>query len=353
MAGPRLRLARWLLFLLDLLALLFVVLLELLRLLLVAVLCLLPSGVVCIVLCIVLRQMLMFLFLFLLEFLMFLFLFGVELLLLLLVLLIELGVARVWRSEPLVRGEFVGMRWTARIRRSVGIRFAIGGRLVSPTRFSGLHRVAVVESSRPRSRRYGRFTLVYGGAQFPVGAGFFKMLMLRPNWPDMALAARSLFFGAGSFVNATVAAVIADAVYGRTVVDDRRVVGVMDFPDIDVVHRAVVVKAVVVPAAAFVTAAEIAIAVIYAPVKTNPWAPITLVENKDSSAPTPIGRRPEKTRFRSQHPGARDPKIIIPIPGPITGSPDIALLRADGLLIYGQRRRGIADGNADAHLSAR
>ena len=293
----------------------------------------------------------MFLFLSLLEFLMFLLLFGVEPVLLLLVLLIALGVARVWRSEPLVRGKFAGMRWTARIRRAIGIRFAIGGRLVAPSRFSGRHGVAVVECSRPRSRRYGRFALVYGGAQLLVGACFLKVLVLRPDRPDMSLASRGLFFMARSRTNATVAAVIADAVYGRIVVDDCGVVGIVDFRDIDVVHRAVVVKAVVVPAAAFITAAEIAVAVIYAAVKANLWAPITLMESKDSSAPTPIGRRPEKTGFRSQHPGAGDPKIIIPIPGPIARSPDIALLRADGLLIDGQRRRSIADGNADANLS--
>ena len=349
MAGPRLGLARWLLFLLDLLPLLFVALLEVLRLLLVALLCLLPPGVTRILL----NQTLMFLFLFLLEFLMFLFLFGVELVLLLLVLLIALGVARVWRSEPLVRGEFFGMRWTARIRRTIGIRFAIGGWLVAPSCFPGRHGVAVVECAGPLSRRYRRFAMVYGGAQLPVGTSFVKMLILRPNRPDMTSAARGLFFGGGSFVNPTVAAVIADAVYRRIVVDDRGVVGVMDFRDTDVVHRAIVVKAVVVPAAAFITAAEIAIAVIYAAVKTNPWAPITLMENKGSSAPTPIGWRPQKTGLRSQHPCAGDPKIIIPVPGPIARSPDIALLRTDGLLIDGQRRRSIADGNADADLSVR
>src|SRR2546426_8627621 len=64
--------------------------------------------------------------------------------------------------------------------------------------------------------------------------------------------------------------------YCRVVVNDCGVVGIMDFRDIDVVHRAVVEKAVMVPAAAFITAAEIAVAVIYAAVKTNSWAPITL-----------------------------------------------------------------------------
>src|SRR5260370_7591908 len=93
----------------------------------------------------------MFLFLSLLEFLMFLLLFGVEPVLLLLVLLIALGVARVWRSEPLVRGEFVGMRWTTRIRRPIGIRFAIGGRrLVAPSRLPCRHFAPLAEYSPPR-----------------------------------------------------------------------------------------------------------------------------------------------------------------------------------------------------------
>src|SRR6266446_2810558 len=234
----------------------------------------------------------MFLFLSLLEFLMFLPLFGVEPVLLLLVLLIALGVARVRGSEPLVRGKFAGMRWTARIRRAIGIRFAIGGRLVPPSCLPCRYGAAVVECSGPGSGCDGRLAVVYGGAQLLVGTCFLKVLVLRPDRPDMSLASRGLFFMARSRVNTTIAAVIADAVYGRIVVDDCGVVGIMDFHDIDVVHRAVVVKAVVVPAAAFIAAAEIAVAVIYAAVKTNLWAPITLMESKDSSAPTPIGRRP-------------------------------------------------------------
>src|SRR5258708_34427981 len=98
----------------------------------------------------------MFLFLSLLEFLMFLLLFGVEPVLLLLVLLIELGVARFWRSEPLVRGEFVGMCWTARIRRAIGIRFAIGGRPLAPPRLPCWHGPRVVGlSGPPKSRPRG------------------------------------------------------------------------------------------------------------------------------------------------------------------------------------------------------
>src|SRR5713226_9399568 len=278
---------------------------------------------------------------------MFLFLLGVELVLLLPVSLVELGVARVRRTEPIVWRNFVGMR------RTTSIWGAIGRRLVAPSCLPCCHGAALAECTGPGSGCDGRLPVVYGGTQFVVGACFLKVLVLRRDRPDMSLGSRVLFFGALSRVHATPAAVVADTVYCGIVVDDYGVVGTMDFRDVDIVHRAVVVKAVVVPAAAFITAAQIAVAVIYPAVKTNPWAPITLMENKHSSAPTPIGRRPEKTGFRSRHPGAGDPKIIIPIPGPIARSPEIALLRAEGLLIDGQRRRRIADGNADADLSVR
>jgi len=92
---------------------------------------------------------------------MFLLLIGVELVLLLPVFLIELWVARVWRSEPLVRGEFAGMRWTARIRRAIGIRFAIGRWLVAPSCLPCWHGAALVECSGPRSRRHGWLAVVY------------------------------------------------------------------------------------------------------------------------------------------------------------------------------------------------
>src|SRR5258708_22390741 len=104
---------------------------------------------------------------FLVEFVMFLLLFGVEPVLLLLVLLIALGVARVWRSEPLVRGEFVGMCWTARIRRAIGIRFAIGGRLVAPSCPPCWHRAPPVGCSRARSLRHGWLAVGYFRTQHP------------------------------------------------------------------------------------------------------------------------------------------------------------------------------------------
>ena len=97
-------------------------------------------------------EALVVLLLFLLDLLMVLFLFGVEFVLLLPVFLVDLGIARVRRSRSLVRRNFLGVRegWTAgivsRVGRTIGmvigtgsvvIGAAIGGRLVASASFPG------------------------------------------------------------------------------------------------------------------------------------------------------------------------------------------------------------------------
>jgi len=116
-------LARRLLPLLRPLLLLCVALLHLLGLLLVALFDLLPSCFIGILL----RYALVVLLLFLLELLMLLYLFGVEPVLLLPVFLVEIGIARVRRSRPIVRCNFLGVSegWTfgiaSRVGRTIGI----------------------------------------------------------------------------------------------------------------------------------------------------------------------------------------------------------------------------------------
>jgi len=122
------RLRRWILArrrlpLLHPLLLLCVALLHLLGLLLVALFDLLPSCFIGILL----RYALVVLLLFLLELLMLLYLFGVEPVLLLPVFLVEIGIARVRRSRPIVRCNFLGVSegWTfgiaSRVGRTIGI----------------------------------------------------------------------------------------------------------------------------------------------------------------------------------------------------------------------------------------
>src|SRR5438445_6349656 len=139
----------------------------------------------------------MFLFLSLLEFLLCLLLFCADPVLFLPVSLVVPGVVRVWRSEPFVWRKFVCMRWTTSIWR------AIGRRLVAPSCLPCCHGAALVECSGPRSGCDGRLAVVYGGTQFLVGACFRKVLVFRPDGPDMPLAYRALFFEARSRFNAT------------------------------------------------------------------------------------------------------------------------------------------------------
>ena len=79
----------------------------------------------------------MVLLLFLLELLMLMLLFGVELVLLLLVLLVEPGIARVWRSRPIVRCNFFGVSegWTigvaSRVWRTIGIVIGTSGIVIT------------------------------------------------------------------------------------------------------------------------------------------------------------------------------------------------------------------------------
>ena len=116
-------LARRRLPLLHLLLLLCVALLHLLGLLLVALFDLLPSCFIGILL----RYALVVLLLFLLELLMLLYLFGVEPVLLLPVFLVEIGIARVRRSRPIVRCNFLGVSEgctiaiASRVGRTIGI----------------------------------------------------------------------------------------------------------------------------------------------------------------------------------------------------------------------------------------
>src|SRR5215472_364751 len=108
----------------------------------------------------------------------------------------------------------------------------------------------------------------------------------------MALTSRLLFLPRRARVDASIAAVIADAIDRRIVVDDRRVVGVMDLRDVYVVDRGVVEKAVVLPATSFISVAKIAITIAHAAVETHKRAPVTFMKDIDAFVPAPPTWRP-------------------------------------------------------------
>src|SRR5580704_14888908 len=179
------------------------------------------------------------------------------------------------------------------------------------------------------------------------------MLVLRGDGGYMAIARIGFFLRGGPLVDATVPAVVTDTV--RIVVFDPGVVNVMNFVDVHVVHGAVVVKVVTIPAAAFITVAEIAESIIDAAIPADVRAPITFMEEIAAIAPSPVAGCPEEANFRSFDPGSGNPVIIISIgiPSPVSGGPDIAVTRTDGLFINGNGRRSETDRNAYPNLCER
>ncbi|HJW42446.1 MAG TPA: AAA family ATPase, partial [Rhizomicrobium sp.] len=67
---------------------------------------------------------------------------------------------------------------------------------------------------------------------------------------------------------------------------------------------------------------------------------IACVEHIRVAAPAPPRRSPKEANFRRFHPRSRHPVIILAVPRPISGRPDVSVTRADRLLVDGQLRRG-------------
>jgi hypothetical protein len=141
-----------------------------------------------------------------------------------------------------------------------------------------------------------------------------------------------------------IAAVIADAV-DRHVVDDGAVVDVSYAGVTEVVDRAVVVHPAIAPVAAVVTTAAVSIPVVHAAIKAHMRAPISLMPEERSAGEAPIARRPQIIGLRRFHPGTWDPVVVLDVvaPGPITGRPNITVIRHRRLLIDGKFGRRNVD----------
>src|SRR5260370_24142174 len=245
----------------------------------------------------------------------------------------------------------VGVWWPVWIVRSLFVSTTIGGRIVPASSLSG-HYGAAAKRSGSLCRSNRGLPMILRGLQFAIRTRRLYVLDLRRHWPDMAFASRGLLLGRRSRVDAAVAAVITHARNSDVVVHHRRVVHVVDFGHVDVIHRTVVVEAPAVPAATFIPAAKISVAVIDPAVKTYDRSPISFVKHKRGSTPGPISRSPQETNFRRQHPSSRHPVIvyIVGVPGPITWGPDIPLSLANRLHVYRQLPRWEAHRHANTHL---
>src|SRR5580692_1573018 len=330
--------SRWLTLALDLLFLLSVFLLQLLGLLLVLLLQLLLAGFTGLLG----HLPLVVLILLLLQLLPLLVLFGNQLRVLLLEFLVARHVPGVWRCERLSGRQVLGMHdrgmhdWPS--LRALRTR-AFGASALR----AGVCRASVLWTSCRRSRS----TMNHRCALFRVGASGLDMFILSSHRRNTPLVRETFFLCRRTPVNAATAAVVADP--GLVVVDDRRVVHIVNVGDVHVVDRTVVEEVSVLPASAFITIAKISVTVTDSAVEADVQSPVAFIEGIAVAAPAPIAGSPEKIGLGSHHPCARHP--VVPCVsvgvGPISGRPEITVARTKRLLVRGQFRRGQRNRNAD------
>ena len=141
--------------------------------------------------------------------------------------------------------------------------------------------------------------------------------------------------------NSSLAAVIADAINRRTIVDDRGVVDVVNRGDVYIGDRAIVEEPSVIPTSAFEAFSGITKTIVDSAIETDMGAPIAVIENIMSFVPGPVRWRPEIAGFRGRYPGAWNPVIVafVITPRPIAGRPNVTLAGAERLLVDGKRWR--------------
>ena len=173
------------------------------------------------------------------------------------------------------------------------------------------------------------------------------MLVLCRNRAAVAFLIVCFFLRRWPLVDATAAAIVADAV--SRVVFNPGVIGVMDVLVVDAIDRGVVIKMIVFPAATFIAVTTVSEPVIDPAIISNVRAPITFMEKERTVAPTPVSGGPKEADLGGFDPCAGYPVIVVTVPGPITGRPDVAIPGTDGLLI--NRERGRAKRYRDTDLS--
>jgi hypothetical protein len=148
-------------------------------------------------------------------------------------------------------------------------------------------------------------------------------------------------------------AVIAHSV-DRYIVDDCSVdVHIPDDGSVYAAHSSVVVEVVTAPIAAFISVAVVAEAVVDAAVEADVRSPVSGMPQITTITPTPPAWCPQQAIAGCDNPGSGNPVIVIAIPGPVSGRPDVIRSRANGLIIDGQGRWGGVDCDSYADLSER
>src|SRR5580704_11778573 len=93
----------------------------------------------------------------------------------------------------------------------------------------------------------------------------------------------------------------------------------------------------VLPSSALIAMPEISVSIVNSAVETDFRSPVAIIEKISVVSPAPVPWSPQEARFRSHHPLARYPVIVITI-SPISGRPEITVPRTNWLLVNGHHR---------------
>src|SRR5215470_1838028 len=136
------------------------------------------------------------------------------------------------------------------------------------------------------------------------------MVVLLCGHGDMVVVFGSHLLVRGPGSDSAGTAVEADAVYRSVVIDDGRVVGVVDLGDVHIGHGAVLIVIPAAPVAAGKTDASVAEAVVNAAVEADSWSPVACVPDIQPFAKSPVTgsphvARPGTNRLRIDRQGGR------------------------------------------------
>ena len=204
-----------------------------------------------------------------------------------------------------------------------------------------------MEVRRACGGRYGRTSLIHPREQLAIVSRSLLMLSLYRQRSLVMLTLRNQLLRGRTRRDASVTAVVADAIDGGVIYDDRLVIDIGHVGDVHVSHAAVVVEVASAPLATVVAFAGISETVVDAAIEADVGPPIATMEGVEAFIPSPPSRSPEHSH-RGDHPGARHPVVaVIIVPRPITRCPQIAGAGTERLRINGQR--GWSDSYRDSH----
>src|SRR5690242_653535 len=212
-----------------------------------------------------------------------------------------------------------------------------------------LNGIASMKLARPWRRGNFRMPVVKGGPLHAICPRKPLLSHLRANRTEPPAALSRQLFARGAGVDATPAAVIADA---RTIVihNHSLVVNIRDVDVGDVVHLAVVVKVSAAPLSTVVAMAGIAKPVVNPSIEPDREPPVAGIPAITAIVKAPIARSPKRADKGRSHPRARHPIVSgVWIPGPIARRPHIVRTWTGRLHVNRQRGRTEVDKDSHTH----